>query len=128
MDFNDNSIFRTQEQQETPNGFARASRILGFVTIAFGLGCTMMPLFAAIPLMTGMLGIVFGIVSKSQTGKFQNSAITGMVCSGVTLAFMLVVAIFLIAFFNTASGQQIVAESLQQYNEMMDAYNEFYGY
>lgn len=128
MDFNDNSIFQTQTQQDTPNGFARTSRILGFVTIAFGLGCTIIPFFAAIPLLTGMLGIVFGIVSRNQTGKFQNPAITGIVCSSVTLAFMLVVVIFLLAFFNTAGGQQLITESLQQYNEFMNAYSEFYGY
>ncbi|MBO5278123.1 MAG: hypothetical protein J6B06_01335 [Lachnospiraceae bacterium] len=117
MDFDNN----------TPNGFARTSRILGFVALAFGFGCIIMPLFAPVSLMAGMLSIAFGIVSRSQTGKFQNHAITGIVCSGVTLAFMLIVAIFLLAFFNTAGGQQIVAESLKQYNELMNAYNEFYG-
>lgn len=111
----------------TPNGFARASRILGFVALGFGFCCIIMPLFAPISLMAGMLSIAFGIVSRSQTGKFQNHAITGIVCSSVTLVFMLIAAIFLLAFFNTAGGQQIIAESLKQYNELINAYNEFYG-
>lgn len=128
MDFDNNTIFQTPERAQAPNGFAKASRILGFLAVAFGLGSVMFPFFAVLPLMFGMLSIAFGFVSKSQTGKFENYAITGIVCSGVTLAFLVIVAVFLILFFNTAGGQQIVAETLEQYNEMLDAYNEFYGY
>ncbi len=129
MDFQDNhTIFNSAEKPEVPNGYARTSRILGFIAVGSGLVSSILPFFAPLPLMFGMLSIVFGFVSKSQTGRFQNQAITGIVCSTVTLVFLLIAAIFLILFFNTAGGQQIVAEYLEQYNEMLDAYNEFYGY
>lgn len=127
MDFDHNPIFQTEEQSQTPNGFAKASRILGFLTIAFGPGTVVMPLFAVLPLMFAMLSIAFGIVSKSQTGKFDNYAITGIVCSSVALAFMVIIAVFLLLFFSTAGGQQIVTEALTQYNDMIEAYQEFYN-
>ena len=129
MDFQDNNtIFQTQENKPTANSFAKASRILGFIAIAFGLGAVLMPYFALISIMAGMLSIAFGFVSKSQTGKMQNAAITGIVCSFVTLGFILVVAIFFIAFMNTAGGQELMKEAIKMYNDTMEAYNEFYGY
>lgn len=110
------------------NSFAKASRILGFVAIAFTFGTVIMPYFALIALMTGMLGIVFGFVSRSQTGKMQNPAIVGVVCSIVALCFLLIVAIFFIVFMNTAGGQELMREVIQMYQDTMNAYNEFYGY
>lgn len=117
-----------QNNTDIPNGFAKTSRILGFLAVGTGLASAILPFFAPLPLMFGMLSLVFGIVSKKQVGHFQNYAITGMVCSGVTLSFSFIVATFLILFFNTAGGQQIIAEYIEQYNKMLEAYNEFYGY
>lgn len=129
MDFQDNhTILRPADAPQAPNGYAKASRILGFLAVGSGLASALLPFFAPLPLMFGMLSIVFGFVSKNQTGKFQNHAITGIACSAVTLVFLLIVTIFLLLFFNSAGGQQIVAEYMEQYREMMDAYSEFYGY
>lgn len=129
MDFQDNNtMFQSQNNTPATNSFAKASRILGFVAIAFGLGAVLMPYFALISIMSGMLSIAFGFVSKNQTGKMQNAAITGIVCSFVTLGFILVVAIFFIAFMNTAGGQELMKEAIKMYNDTMEAYNEFYGY
>ena len=44
-----------------------------------------------------------------------------------TLVFLFVIATFLILFLNTAGGQLIVAEYLEQYHKMLEAYTEFYG-
>lgn len=129
MDFQDNhTIFQSQDNKPAANSFAKASRILGFIAIAFGLGAVLMPYFALISIMSGMLSIAFGFVSKNQTGKMQNAAITGIVCSFVTLGFILIVAVFFIAFMNTAGGQELMKEAIKMYNDTMAAYNEFYGY
>lgn len=129
MDFQDNNtIFPAQNNRPAINSFAKASRILGFIALAFGLGSILMPLFALASIMSGMLSIAFGFVSKSQTGKMQNAAITGVVCSFVTLGFIIAIAVFFIAFMNTAGGQELMKEAIKMYNDTMEAYNEFYGY
>ena len=124
MDYNDIML----DRQVPLNSFAKSSRILGFVSVGTGLASALLPFLVPLPVMFGMLSIVFAFVSRTQAGRFHNYAITGMVCSGVTLVFLLIVATFLILFLNTAGGQLIVAEYLEQYHQMLDAYNEFYGY
>lgn len=109
------------------NIFAKTSRILGFIAIAFLLGSIIMPFFVLISLLASMLGIAFGFVSRSQTGKLQNPAIVGIVCCCVSLCFLLIAAVFLIAFMNTAGGQELMREAIRMYQDTMDAYNEFYG-
>lgn len=127
MDTQNHTYYTSQDRPSAPDSFAKSSRILGFLAVGTGIVSGMIPLFAPLPLMFGMLSIVFGIVSRKQMGCFHSYAIIGFVCSGVTLVFMLVVAIFLIAFFNSAGGQQIIAEYLEQYNQLLEAYSEFYG-
>ena len=127
MDTQNHTYFTSQDNSSVPDTFAKSSRILGFLAVGTGIASALIPLFAPLPLMFGLLSVVFGIVSRKQTGRFHNYAVTGLVCSGVTLVFLLVVAIFLIAFFNSAGGQQIIAEYLEQYRQLLEAYSEFYG-
>lgn len=110
------------------DNFAKASRILGFIAVAFTLGAIVMPFFILISLMAGMLGIIFGFVSKARTGKMQSPAIVGIVCCCVSLVFILIIAIFFLTFMNTLGGQELMKEAIQMYNDTMSAYNEFYGY
>lgn len=123
MDCNDIRL----DRQIPLNSFAKSSRILGFLSVGTGLASALLPFFVPLPIMFGMLSMVFAFVSRKQAGSFHNYAITGMVCSSVTLVFLFVIATFLILFLNTAGGQLIVAEYLEQYHKMLEAYTEFYG-
>lgn len=128
MDFNTIEPDNFQPDKKAPlNGFAKASMILGYIAIGSTILTGIFPCCVPVPVFAALLGIIFSFVSRNQTGRFTNQAIIGLVCSAVTFVFLILAAVFLIMFFNTAAGKQLMDTYMSQYNEMLDAYNRFYN-
>ena len=80
-DYNTTPVYNTQPAEDPGKGMAIASLILGLVS------------FLCLPIVTGVLGIVFGGVAKSK-GSTNGMATAGIICGivGIALWILMLVA------------------------------------
>lgn len=125
MDYNNYNNYTSPEPPK--NSFAKTSMILGIIALVTGVISAVLPCCAPIPLISALLGIIFGFVSRKPGEAFAPQAIIGIICNAVAIVFIILAAIFLIAFMNSAAGQEMVAEYMKYYQEIMEGYDAFYN-
>lgn len=103
------------------NGFAKASLILGIVSIVTGF-LFLIP----IPFITSLLSIIFGFVSKQPGQRMEGKAIIGISLSIVILITIIVLIVVVYQFLNTMAGVEFVNQFMSEYKEALKIYMEFY--
>lgn len=104
------------------NGFAKASLILGIISIVTGF-LFLIP----IPFITSLLSIIFGFVSKQPGQRMEGKAIIGISLSIVILITIIVLIVVVYQFLNTMAGVEFVNQFMEEYKEALKIYMEFYN-
>lgn len=130
MDYNYNNETgqhptNTQNSQKK-NNYATTSLILGIVTLVVGLVSMCFLMCAPIPVITGILSIVFGFLSRQPGERISAKAVVGIVFSIVTLVLLILMVIFIITFLNSPEGQAFIQEFMLEYQDMYKTYSDFY--
>lgn len=96
------------------NGFAVASLICGVVAL---------PLFCCIwlPILLGVLAIVFGILARRQDEKMPGMAVAGIICGVIGL----VLAILCLVGYYTGSFEWALNDYLNNYNDWMYEFDQY---
>lgn len=105
-----------------PNGFAKASLILGIISIITGIF-----FLIPIPFITSLLSIIFGFVSKQPGQRIEGKAIIGISLSSVILITIIVIIVVVYQFLNTMAGVEFVNQFMAEYKEALKIYMEFYN-
>lgn len=101
-------------QVPSKNGFSQACLVFGILSVVTILT-------GVLPLFFGSLCILFGILSKKSNAPYDSSAKIGFGCGAagftLSLAFMVVITIFLPTFFKDDTFRQ----------QLDDTYEQLYG-
>ncbi len=109
-------------QPKKSNGFAKASFILGILSIVTGIF-----FLIPIPFITALLSIIFGFVSKQPGQRMEGKAIVGISLSIVILITIIVLIVVVYQFLNTMAGVEFVNQFMAEYKEALKVYMEFYN-
>ena len=127
MDYNyDNETGNNPVEMKKKNGYATTSLVLGIVTLISGLISLCFFMCAPIPIITGILSIVFGFLSRQPGERISSKAIVGIVFSIVTLVLLILMVIFILTFINSPEGKMFIEEFLMEYEDIYKTYSEFY--
>ncbi len=127
MDYNyNNEMGNNQVNPQKKNNYATASLILGIITLVTGLISLCFLMCAPVPVILGILSIVFGFLSRQPGERISAKAIVGIVFSIVTLVLLILMVIFVITFINSPEGQAFLKEFMVEYEDMYKTYSEFY--
>jgi len=120
------------QQQKTTNGMAIAALIMGILSIVSLLCCCYFAIFGQIiGLITGVLGIIFGVVSKKNNGgKVPGMGVAGIVMGAIGALLNIVLLLIYIVAVGAASGSSSFVELLRKLgvdestiNELMESMN-----
>ncbi len=99
------------KEQKRKNGFSIASLVLGIVSIA----CCC---FNYIPLILGILSVIFAIIDKKNNATMNGMAIAGLICGIVSIALALISIVSSLLF---PVDQEFMQEYMQFLEELMNS-------
>ena len=106
-----------QAQQPKSNGLAIASLVLGIISIIF----LCLPV---LPVLTAIIGLILGIINLVKGNDGKGMAIAGVILSGISLIFGVLLIIGLASFFTNESFMNELMDQIQYNfdNNMWDSY------
>lgn len=124
--YNNNEVQNTPTNSQKKNNYALTSLILGIATLISGIISLCFLFCAPIPVITAILSIIFGFLSRQPGERISAKAIIGIVFSIVTLVLLILMVIFILIFINSPEGQSFIEEFMIEYQDIYKTYSDFY--
>lgn len=106
------------EQPKKPN-YDVPALVLGIVSAIFAFVSSCFICCAPIPLVTGIIGIVFVFITNKNGYQWNAMRIVALILNIVAILGLILWFVYLIIFMNSPVGQAYIEEYMNIYNELM---------
>ena len=128
--------FNNENWQEQPTYYSEPEKplgknydttvlILGIVSAITAFLTSCICCCVPIPIVTSIIGIVFAFVTAKNGHEWNAMRIIGLVLCIVSLLGLILYFVYVFAFMFSSTGQQIMSDYMDIYNEIMSEYSEF---
>ncbi|MBQ9766239.1 MAG: hypothetical protein IJW18_08585 [Lachnospiraceae bacterium] len=113
------------EKKPLPN-YDKAALILGIVSAVFALASSCIPCCCFIPLVTGILSIVFVFITHKHKYPWNASRAVALVLSLVSILALILWYVFIVLFMNSPAGEEYMSIFMEEYAKALESAGPYY--